>query len=376
MHMEIPIFRPSISKLEKDYVSEVLALTHGNIISRFEEKLARFFNVNFAIVTNNGTAARHLLLCALDIKRGDKIVCSVNSDPSVPMIIRLFDAEPIFCDVEDSNYNICPKALDLVLTTQKHKKLKAFFVSHVGGQPAQMDKLMQVASHHGVTLLDDACFALGAKFGTQNVGSFGLAGCIQINPQLNNSPASTGAILTNDSGVASRARLLRSHAIVNDSLSKNGNIDYIYDVVDIGCKYDLNTLAAAFNMAQFERTAEFVAKRKAIAAKFTRAFKGLPNLKNVDTKSESVFSSFAVEVERNRDSFARKLKEAGISTMLHYIPLHLLTYYKKKYNHKIGDFPNALKHYQRYLSLPIFEDLTDAEVEYIIENVRRICGEN
>ncbi len=366
----VPIFRPSVSALEQEYVKSALLHPQGDFIEQFEAKLASYFGVKFAITTNNGTAAKHLLLCAMDLKRGDKVVCSVNSEIGVPTVIRHFDAEPIFTDIDRRDYNIDPQKLDDTLKKHAHKKLKAVFVNHVAGQAADIAGIQEVAARHGVVVLDDAITAVGARYEGKFVGTHNLAGCIQINPQLNNSPASTGVILTDDERIAKRARLIRSHAIVNEGLTTSGNLDYIYDVVDAGCKYDLNTLPAAFNQAQFERLEEFIATRKHIATRYFNEFSTLPGVALPQVLREHIFTSFVVEIHKNRDEFAKKLKIDGICTMLNYIPMHLLSYYKSKYGFKVSDFPVVLSAYQHYLSLPVFEGMREDEVERVVAAVR------
>ncbi len=374
MH-QIPIFRPSVSHLEEEYVKAALNSKSVDLIERFEEKLKDYFGVKYAITTNNGTAAKHLLLCAMDLKRGDRVVCSVNSEIGVPTVIRHFDAEPIFCDIDRRDYNIDPNKLDETLKTHSHKKLKAVFLNHIGGQVSDIEAIQEVANAHGVVVFDDAISVVGAKHKGKFVGTHNLAGCIQINPQLNNSPASTGVILTNDEKIATRAKLIRSHAIVNEGLKLSGNLDYVYDVVEAGCKYDLNTLPAAFNLAQFERLESFITRRKAIAARYFESLQNLPNIKLIEPIREHIYTAFIIEISKNRDIFAKKLKALGVSTMLNYIPMHLLTYYKNKYHYKVNDFPVVLSAYQHYLSLPIFEDMSDAEVKQVIDAVKKVAND-
>ncbi len=372
--MQIPFFRPLISERENELIAEVLSGDGADMIERFEEQVRAHFGVSHAISTNNGTAAKHLALCAMDLKRGDKIICSVNSFPSVAEVIRHFDAKPIFVDIDEDDFNISAPSLEAVLKAQKHKKLKAAFITHVAGQCADMDAIYQLAKEYDIKIIDDASRALGVKHNNKLVGASESAmSCFQINPQIKRAIANTGVILTNNDSLAARARLIRSHAIVNDSFDKDGNLGYIYDVVDLGQKYDLNSLCAAFSLAQFEKLDSFIERRLQIAARYTERLKNCPHITTPAVKRDHIYTQYIIKIDKNRDSFARELKEKGIHTGLHYIPVHLLSYYKQKYGLRVNDFPSALRVYAQVLSLPVYAAMSDSEVDYICDHVIRIA---
>ena len=171
--------------------------------------------------------------------------------------------------------------------------------------------------------------------------------------------------------VYKKAKLLRNYALVN-GIDKFGSLSYIYDVVDIGLKYDINSINAAFSIAQLEKTDELIKRRKKIAEIYDKELKECHNITTPVKKREHIYTQYIIKINKNRDSFARELLERGIHTSLHYIPIHLLSYYKNKYSLKVNDFPNALKAYQQVLSLPIYHSLSDEEVQYICNTVKEI----
>ncbi|RAZ60580.1 DegT/DnrJ/EryC1/StrS family aminotransferase [Campylobacter hyointestinalis] len=372
---EIPFFRPYADEREYELVKESIDKNANYMVANLENKIKSYFGVKHAITTNNGTAANHLALCAMDLKRGDKIICSVNAFPSIAQVIRHFDAEPIFVDINEDDFNINPEQLKKVLIEHKHKKLKAAFITHVAGQPADMDAIYALAKEHNIKIIDDASRAMGATYNSKLLGTMSgsYMSCFQVNPQIQNALASTGIILTNNDEMANRAKLIRSHAIVNDSFDKDGNLGYVYDVIDVGQKYDLNSICAAFSMAQFEKLEIFIKKRKEIAAIYTKELEGCPHVTTPILKRDSVFTQYIIKIDKNRDGFARKLKDAGINIGLHYIPLHLLSYYKSKYNLRVNDFPVALKVYQQVLSLPIYAALEESEIKYICDTIKSVA---
>lgn len=370
---EISFYKPTITGREGELIKEALNVHGTAIIDRLENSLRKYFDAKYAIVTYNVAASHHLALCAMDIKRGDKIVCSVNAFPSVAQAIRHFDAEPIFVDIDEDDFNIDPEALRRTLLQHNHKKLKGVFVSHIGGQSAKMSEIYSIADEFGIKVLDDGNKAIGMTYEGQKIGNTGsFISCFQISSQIANPVATAGFMITNDDEIASRAQLLRNYALIN-GVDKFGNLGYIYDVVDIGVKYDITTLNAAYALAQFEKNDEFIERRLKIAAAYDKALKDCPHVSIPVKKRDHVYNQYIIKIDKNRDSFARELLEAGIHTSLHYIPIHLLSYYKNKYGLKINDFPVALKVYQQVLSLPIYNALRDDEVAYVCEKVQQIA---
>lgn len=370
---EISFFKPTITNRESELINEALNSQGTDMIDRLEDSLKTYFDARHSIVTYNAAAAHHLALCAMDIKRGDKIVCSVNAFPSVAQAIRHFDAEPIFVDIDEDDFNIDPNALRATLDKHNHKKLKGVFVSHIGGQPAKMREIYEIAGEYGIKVLDDGNKSIGMTYDGKKIGNTGsFISCFQISSQLKNPVATAGFMITNDDEIAARAQLLRNYALLS-GVDKYGNLGYIYDVVDIGVKYDITTLNAAYALAQFEKNDEFIARRAVIAEQYNKALEGCPHVRTPIKKRDHVYTQYIIKIDKNRDGFARELLEAGIHTSLHYIPIHMLKYYKDKYSLKVNDFPNALKAYQQVLSLPIYNALKDEEVAYICDKIQQIA---
>ena len=148
---------------------------------------------------------------------------------------------------------------------------------------------------------------------------------------------------------------------------------FVYDVVDIGLKYDLNELNAAYAIGQLEKNESFIERRLEIAEIYNRELASCPHVSIPVKKREHVYSQYIIKIDKNRDNFAKELKDRGIYTGLHFIPLHLLSYYKQKYSLRVNDFPKALSNYQQILSLPIYSSLSDKDVLYIREQVKEVA---
>ncbi len=376
---EIPFYKPTVGE---DEIKEVTSVLHNvNIkkemtkVEEFEEQVAKFIGADHAIATCNGTTALHLAMSAIELKRGDKILMSVNSFVNVPEVVRHFDAEPIFIDINPDDMNIDLDKFELALKENTTKKLRGAIISFVAGQTPDLERLYSIVKKYGVLLIEDATCALGVTYKNEPIGSLGADMTIFYTNPSNSSHAISlaGGIVTNNDELATRARLLRNHAITT-TYDDYGNLDYIYDVVDIGYKYDISELDASFALAQLKKVNKLIKRRKDIAKIYEQR---LANIKHITTpkhNDEHIFTQYIIKIDRNRDAFARALKEKGISTGLNYIPLHLLSYYKQKYNLKITTFSVALNSYSQILSIPIYASLTDEEVNYICDTIIEIAS--
>ncbi len=377
MAREIPFYVPDIGEAERVQVEEVLNMENLSKAEELEEAFVKKTGATYAISTNSGTSALHLSMCAMDLKRGDKIICSVNSFPSVPEVVRHFDAEPIFVDIDPDDFNIDLDAFEKVLEENISKKLKGAIINHVGGQPTDLDRLYEIAKRFKIKIVEDASDALGAAYNGNPIGATGAdITCFSFSPHMKNSVANAGVMLCEDDELYERGMLLRNHAIESSGWDKYGNLEYVYDVVDIGWKYDISELDAAYALAQYKRLDKTIEKRKKIAKRYNELLEGVKHVSLPVEKRDHIYQLYIIKIDRNRDGFARALKERGIHCGLHYIPLHLMTYYKQKYSLRVNDFQNALQTYQQVLSLPIYNSMSDADVEYVCDMVKEVADKH
>ncbi len=370
---DILFFKSSIDDKEISSISDALQNNTSSKIEEFEDSFKRYIGVNNAITVINASAAITLALSAIDIKRGDKVIMSVNSSVNAPEAVRHFDSEPIFIDIAPNSYNIDLDKFESYLEENNSKKVRAAIINFVAGELVDLDRLYNLCKKYNIILIEDASSALGATFDDELVGNLNADMTIFSMNQASNKNATSrcGIIVTNDDEIASRARLLRTHGIASD-YDENGDLDYLYDVVDMGYKFDISELEAAFNIAQLKKTNQFIGRRVDIANLYTQRLSGLKHVKIPMFCEDQIYTQFIVEIDKNRDAFARELKENGISTGLHYVPLHLLTYYKNKYKLKIMAYPNALNSYGKILSLPIYAAMTDEDVNYVCDKIIEI----
>ena len=369
--LNIPFYRYESSRDAHSNVSDALDGEDIHQVEELEEEFRQYVGSKYALATSHGTSALHLAMLALDLKRGDKVICSVNAHPSVPEVVRHFDAEPVFIDIAEDSYNINLDKLESYLETNKSKKLKAVIITHLGGVTVDLDRLYSMASMHGVKIVEDASDALGATYKGKKIGATGAdIVCFNFSPHLKKNICNGGMLVSSDEDIMQRAKLLANHAIVRDE----DTLEYIYDVVDIGNDYSLSDLNAAYIRAQVKEQDVNIARQKEIAKMYSESLKGVKHITIPDMSSEeNSFSLYIIKIDKNRDSFALSLNEKGIGTGLHYIPLHLLSYYKSKYTLRVNDFPVALRSFQQVLSLPIYASMSDKDVQTVIDKIKTIA---
>jgi dTDP-4-amino-4,6-dideoxygalactose transaminase len=369
----IEFFKPTIHENTKLYIDDVLSFSDNKKVEKLEKEFRDLIGCKYAIATNSGTSALHLAMCALDFKRGDKVICSINVFPSVPESVRHFDAEPIFVDIESKNYNIDLNKLERALEKNQSKKLKAIIVTHMPGQLNDLDRIYEMAKRYKVKVIEDASNVMGAKYKGKYIGNSGADITVfSFAPHLCNSIVNGGMMVTNNKTIHTRAELLGFHGIKGKSCDEYGNVDYIYDVVDIGWKYDLSQLHASYALADVEKLQQSIDRRQEIAKQYDRLLDNLKHVKLPQRDENDVCYMYIVEIDKNRDHFVNELKKEGVKVSVHYMPLHLTNYYKSKYSMKVFDYSVALGCFQRVMSLPIYPSLTDDEVQKVVEAVRKV----
>ncbi|SFV65165.1 UDP-4-amino-4-deoxy-L-arabinose--oxoglutarate aminotransferase [hydrothermal vent metagenome] len=369
--LKIPFSRYESSRGAHSNVSDALDGEDTNQIEELEREFCEYIGAKYALATSHGTSALHLAMLALDLKRGDKVICSVNAYPNVPEVVRHFDAEPVFIDIAQNSYNLDLDRLEVYLQENRSKKLKAIILTHLTGEGVDLERLYSMAKQYSVKVVEDASEVLGATYKGKKIGATGAdIVTFDFSPHLKKNICNGGMLVTDDRDVIERARLLAHHAMVRDTDA----LEYIYDVLDIGYDYSLSQLNAAYIRAQIEEKDANIQREREIAQRYSKELAGVEHIEvpKMENK-ENLFSLYIIKIDKNRDSFAMALKEEGIGSGLHYIPLHLLNYYKTKYSLRVNDFPVALRTFQQVLSLPLYASMSDDEVQSVITAVKKIA---
>jgi len=368
MAYKVPFYKQSkITRLSKlDYQNFDKLIENATL--HLEQKFASIYKSSHILSVNNPSSAIHLAMCAIDLKRGDKVLCAVNAYVDIAEAIRHFDSEPIFVDIEPKSYHINIKDLEQKIKQNYSKKLRAIVVNHFAGLRVQIEPILKLAQKYNLKVIEDFSNAPIMSKSEKLQSDIAI---YSLNFRLDNTLK--GAILAfRDSNEFERAKLLREHGLVHT----NKELEYLYDIVDIGCDYRLDELSAYLLDGFFEDRMELIKRKQAIAKLYLQELKNIDAISLPIESKEHLYTYFIIEVNKNRDHFARELKKRGVEVGLQYIPLHFTSYYKNKYKLKVTSFPNALNAYQKVLSLPCHGKMSDEDARYVIKQVKEVAKEH
>jgi perosamine synthetase len=378
--MEIPFHKPYISEEEIAEVVDTLKsgwITMGPKTIRFEEEFAGYISAKHAIAVNSGTAALHLAVKAIDVKPGDEVIIPTTTFTATGEVICYGNAVPVIVDVEKETHNISVDAIEKAITP----KTKAIIPVHIAGQPCDMDEIIQLAGAHRLSVIEDAAHAIPAWYKKRRIGAIADITCFSFYSTKPLATGEGGMVTTEKEAWAERVRTLRLHGISKDAwkrYSKGGS--WYYEVMEPGFKYNMTDLQASLGIAQLKKVDWLWEKRKEIARRYTEAFASTDCIipPSVKPDRQSAWHLYIIKLQGetlriDRNGFIEKLRERGIETSVHFIPLHRQPFYKNTYRLTPEVFPNAEWVYERSISLPIFPGMTDQEVNYVIEQVTDLC---
>lgn len=383
----LPFSKPDLDGSELELIGQVLAsgwLTTGVMTHRLEKEFADRVGAAYAVAVNSCTAALHLALEAIGLGPGDEVVTTPYTFASTAEVIRYFGATPRFVDIRPDTLNIDPNAVAKAVGV----RTRAILPVHIGGHPADMDAIDEIATENGLAVVEDAAHSLPAAYRGTPIGSR-RAGLGEKSPQLTcfsfyatktMTTAEGGMITTDDKALADRCRLMSLHGITTSAWNRYAaEGSWYYEIVAPGFKYNLTDVAAAMGLAQLRRLETMNSRRAEIASRYDEAFADLPELQTpwVEPWVESAWHLYVVRVKPgsltiDRARFIEELRLRNIGTSVHFIPLHLHPYYRDTYALTPDAFPVATREYQRALSLPIYSAMSDQDVTDVIEAVKDV----
>ncbi len=378
----LPFHVPDIREDEIQSVAETLRsgwLTTGEKVKRFEEDFARYVGCAHAIAVNSGTAALHLALDALGIKEGDEILLPTMTFAATAEVVLYFKARPVLVDCRRDTFNIDPDQIEKRITT----RTKAIIPVHIGGQPCEMDRILEITRNYNLKVIEDAAHALPARYQGKKVGTISDITCFSFYATKTITTGEGGMATTENPEWADRMRIMSLHGISQDAWKRyTAEGSWYYEVLYPGYKYNLTDIAAAIGIEQLKRCDQFWEARRTIAAMYDKAFADIPEIRRPvsipDVQHAWHLYVIQLELERlriTRNEFIEALKKENIGTSVHFIPLHLHPYYRNTFGYKPQDFPNANAVFERIISLPVYPRMTEANVKDVIAAVRKIIRE-
>jgi dTDP-4-amino-4,6-dideoxygalactose transaminase len=378
----VPFFRPSIGPEEETAVISVLRsgwLTTGEVTERFESEFAAVAGVRHALAVNSATAGLHLALESLGVGPEDAVITTPYTFAATAEVIRYVGADPLFVDIETHSMNIDPQAVEHALKRcrAEKRKVSAILPVHVAGLPCDMRALADISRRYQVPIVEDAAHAFPVRTESGFVGAIGDAGVYSFYATKTITTGEGGMLVTDREDIAARARIMRLHGIDRDVWNRYTSRDasWRYDVVAPGFKYNLTDIAAAIGRAQLAKAEDFLTCRRRIAGRYLEALAGLDFLQLPAPASSHAWHLFIVHVvpgklSIDRDAFAEELMRRGIGISVHFIPLHLMSYYRSRYDLRPENFPRALESFRTCISLPLWPSLSDQDVERVISAVK------
>ena len=327
----------------------------GPEVKNFEEKAAEYTGVKHAIGCANGTDALLVTMMAAGVKAGDEVITTPFTFIATAETIKLLGAIPVFVDIKKDTYNIDPELIEAVITD----KTKAIIPVHLYGQAADMDRIMEIAEKHNLTVIEDNAQGFGGKYKGKQLGSIGHMATVSFYPAKNLGAAGDGGlILTNDDKLETQLRMIVNHG---------QNERYKHQVVGVNSRLD--SIQAAILAIKLQYLDKWNSNRRVNAEKYKQALADVAVLPYEDSDNYHIYHQFSIQVE-NRDELQKFLFENKIPNAIHYpIPLHLQVAFEDN-NYPRGSFPIAEKISENIISLPMHPDLTDEEITFITDKVK------
>jgi len=395
----IPLHRPDIGEDEVEAVTAVLRsgwLTTGNECRQFEAEFAHFVGAQHAVAVNSCTAALHLALEASGCQRGDCVLVPTLTFAATAEVVVYLGATPVLIDCERDTLNVDVAAAartvdDLeagrpvggVVTTGR---VHAIMPVHYGGQMADVEGVFALAQRHNLRVIEDAAHALPAAARSasgewRSVGTTAEQTCFSFYANKTITTGEGGMLVTSDEMLAARARRMSLHGLSNDAWNRFRGGSWDYQILSAGYKYNMTDVAAALGRRQLRKASSLAAARGRVAARYAELLGDVSEIElpTVRPDRQHAWHLYAVRLrlERltiDRNEFIEELNNAGIGTSVHWRPLHLHPYYRERFSYEPEEFPVANAEWERFISLPIFPSMTEAEVQRVARAVRKIAG--
>ena len=379
-NMFLPYSRQSIEASDVEAVVAVLRsdwLTTGRRVQELEEAFAAYVGAKHAVSFSSGTAALHGAVFAAGLKSGDEGITSPLSFVATANCVLYQGARPFFADVLPGTLTLNPEQVAEVVTSRTRVILPVAYAGH----PAEMDAILDSASRHNVMLVEDASHALGAMYHGRSCGSVAHMTTFSFHLVKHIAAGEGGMVTTDYPSLAQSLRSFRNHGIDSDAAQRRAAGTWYYEMNILGFNYRLSDIACALALSQLGRIEANLARRRIIAERFNEAFRSLSGI-TIPVVAEGVKPAWhlypiRLNLEKltvGRAEIFRALRAENIGVNVHYIPIHLHPFYRKQFGYVGGEYPIAENAYERLLSLPMFHGMTDADIEDVIEAVRKVLA--
>ncbi len=376
---KIPYGRQNITDEDIQAVVEVLKsdwLTQGPDIKRFEDFFAEYVGSKYAVAVSNGTAALHLCAMALGVEPGDKVITTPITFVASANCVRYCGGEVVFADIDPNTYLLDLDSVKKLLESSPKGTYKGIIPVDFAGRANDLEAFRKLADEYGLWIIEDACHSPGGYFIDSNGinqscgnGKFAELAIFSFHPVKHIAAGEGGMITTNDVALYKKLLNIRSHGIQQDPekrIYQHGV--WYYEMQELGYNYRLTDFQAALGISQLNRANDGLLRRKEIASIYYNAFKDNTFIKGQSGEVEGhAYHLYIIEIE-DRAGLINYLRELNIFAQVHYIPAHLMPYYRN-FGWKDGDMPIAEEYYKHCISLPMYPTLTEEEQKFVIDKV-------
>lgn len=377
----IPFSKPWFTKKEEREIIDTIRtgwITSGPKMVQFEKEFASYIGTKYALSTASGTAALHLSLLALEIGTGDEVITTSFTWAATANVIVNIGAKPVFVDIDKITHNIDHKLIEAKITS----RTKAIIPVHFAGLPCDMNSISQIARKNGLYIIEDAAHALGSMYNGKKIGALSDLTCFSFHPIKNITTAEGGMITTNRDDLAEKIKLLRFHGVTKDAWSRYSEStrdNFLYDIILPGFKYNMTDLQASLGIHQLRKIEKFIQKRSYCASIYNRFFSEIEEIIKPYPGDENMRHSWNLytikinpkKTKVSRIEFMRKLKQRNIGSGIHFLALHLSSYYQKL-GYKRGDLPNTEFISDNIVTIPLYPQITDGELKYVALSIKDI----
>ncbi|GIK27093.1 MAG: UDP-4-amino-4,6-dideoxy-N-acetyl-beta-L-altrosamine transaminase [Anaerolineae bacterium] len=352
-------------------------LTTGPKVGEFEQVFAAATGAEHAVAVCNGTAALHCAIYALNIQPGDEVIVTPMTFAASANCILYQGGTPVFADVEHDTLLIDPERVREKITP----RTKAIVAVDYAGHPANYAALRSIVDDHGLSIIADACHAIGGSLDGRPVGTLADLNTFSLHPVKHITSGEGGVVTTNSAELAQRMRIFRNHGITTDHRQRSLTGGFFYEMVDLGYNYRITDFQCALGITQLEKLPASVARRQQIASWYDAAFADIPYVQPLFVRPNAAHAYHLYMVRFDLDQLQvtradiyAALRAENIGVNVHYIPVHLHPYYQQHLGTGYGLCPIAEAAYERLITLPIFPEMTEADADDVIAAVRKLEG--
>lgn len=350
-------------------------LTTGPRVGEFERAFAELVGAPEAVAVSNGTAALHAAMYALGIGSGDEVIVPTMTFAASSNCVVYQGGTPVFADVDPGTLLVDPASVEARITP----RTRAIVAVDYAGQPCDYDALRALAERHGLALVDDASHSVGGSDRGRPVGTLADLNTFSFHPVKHLTTGEGGMITTADAGLAQRMRVFRNHGITSDHRQRAEQGGFFYEMVDLGYNYRITDFQCALGLTQLRKLPGFVRRRQEIAARYDAALAEVPAVRPLAVRegASHAYHLYPVllELERlaaDRNAVFAALRAEGIGVNVHYVPVHLHPFYRERFGTSAGMCPVAEDAYERLVTLPMFPQMTDGDVDDVVAATAKV----